>query len=86
MKRKFYDCPLGTRFHYIPEISGHKNTYVILSHYGDNGCGLVAKWSGEDGAVHTQGVYSAAETPKECAGLHINTIPWTQLSDKTREL
>ena len=77
MERKFKECPLGTRFSYIPEIKGAKSVYVILSHYGDDGSGLVARWDGEDGPVLTQGVFSAAESENQCSELLINTIVWT---------
>jgi len=77
--RKFKECPLGTRFSYVPGVQGHEYVYVILSHYGDDGCGKVARWGGEDGPVATQGVYSAAETEQGCDDLIINTIVWTPL-------
>jgi len=69
--RRFMDCPLGTRFKY----KEHKvPTYVILSHYGEYGCGLVAKWDGIDGVALTQTVFSAGSSEDECRHLEIIVV------------
>ena len=80
MKKKFNDCPLGTRFSYLPSMDdAPTRVYVILSHHGDDGCGRVARWSGEDGPISAQQVFSAAESECLRTDLVINTIVWTPL-------
>jgi len=65
---RFMDCPLGTRFRY----KEHKiPVYVILSHYGEGGCGLVAKWEGVNSGARMQQIFSAENSEIECKNLEI---------------
>lgn len=68
---RFIDCPLGTRFKYKGEDI---SVYVILSHYGNSGRGLIAKWEGIKAEPRMQQVFSAQSSRDECKNLEIIVV------------
>ena len=69
-RRLFKTLPLGARFKYV----GGTDIWVVLERHG---CGLVAKWGGNDGWVAGQAICAFAETEEECSTEEVMAIDWT---------